>query len=109
MSKLVVYQCHRPEQSDGTGAEHYSAVAMGRGLPRRCRAAPRETLLDLPDLGESFLGDRQRFYQHGDVTQFFRHRVHILFVIDNELGHKTVGFLNAPLFKISREAKILSV
>jgi hypothetical protein len=65
--------------------------------------------LYLPHLRKSFLGDRQRFYQNGNVTHLPWNRIHVLFIVHDELSHKTMPFFNAALLKISGETKILVV
>jgi hypothetical protein len=82
---------------------------MSRCLSRRGGAAPRQALLHLPHLRKSLFSDRQRFYQNGNVTHLLRNRIHVLFVIHDELSHEAVPFFNSTLLKISGETKVLAV
>src|SRR3954471_14139961 len=43
------------------------------------------------------LGDGERLNPYGDVAKLARHNVHVLLVVDDELGHDAVSFLDAAL------------
>ncbi|HWP59968.1 MAG TPA: hypothetical protein VNL14_18900 [Candidatus Acidoferrales bacterium] len=53
--------------------------------------------------------DRERLDENRHLAQRARDDVHVLFVVDDRLGHEAVRLLDAALGKISREAKILAL
>src|SRR5689334_21400410 len=82
---------------------------MRRRFPGSNRTAPRQALLHLPHLHETFLGNRQWLNQNCNVTHILRYDVHVLFFVYYILGHEAVPLLDPTLLKIAGEAKVLAV
>jgi hypothetical protein len=49
-----------------------------------------QPLLDLAHLDERLLRDGQRLHQHGHIAQLARHRVQVVPLFHDELGHEAV-------------------
>src|SRR5882724_11537118 len=69
---------------------------------------PGQALLDECELDESFLGDRQRLYQHADLAQLRWNHVHVPLVIDDEFGHEAVRAIDSTLGEIAGVAEVLA-
>src|SRR5262245_11396958 len=72
------------------------------------RTAPGQTLLDIPDLDQGFLGNRQRFDENSDFSHLIGHPIHVLLVVDDELRHEAMPLLDTALLEVAGEAKILA-
>src|SRR5512146_2587472 len=56
--EAVFYQCHRSQQTHGSGAENNRAVTMRVRFPGSDWAVPWKALLHVPNLNERLLRDR---------------------------------------------------
>ncbi len=83
-------------------------MAVSLGFARRHRAPPRQPLLDVPDLGQTFFRDGERLDENGDVAQSRGHEVHKFFIVDDKLRHEAVLLFNPPFGEIAGEAKVLA-
>src|SRR5947209_3987639 len=83
-------------------------MAVPRSLAGLGRTAPWQSLLNLPQLRERFLGNCQRLHQNGYIPQFAWDDIQIMFIFHHELGHVTVALFDTPLCKIARITKILA-